>query len=109
MELVNKDGSLAAAEFFCNDSGHFYSIRRTESTYKGDNPFRDSAFNAKDTIKRDDGKTRTFTRLQMAERFKNVVPSKFPTAKKKELKKEEDPTEKLYKKYNLKKTGSKEQ
>lgn len=50
-----------------------YRLSSTESTHNGLNHWDDSVYKSKDTIKRlDDGRYKTFTRAELAARFKDI-------------------------------------
>ncbi|AGO47844.1 hypothetical protein Phi46:1_gp33 [Cellulophaga phage phi46:1] len=72
MELVDELGCIRLGAFYCNESKQEYKIIHTQSTYEGTNPFEDMPWYSEDTIRRGDGVKRTFSRLELAERFIDV-------------------------------------
>jgi hypothetical protein len=72
MELVKKDGTINTTSFRCLVKNENYRIIETRSTFKGNNPWKDSVWNAIDIVKRSDGEKKGYTREQLSRRFKNI-------------------------------------
>lgn len=75
--LVNRDGSIKYLSFIDVDRGDLYTVTGTASTYEGENPFKDSARLALDTVTRfKDGAMKKYSRDALSKRFKNVTEVK---------------------------------
>ncbi len=73
MNILDDDNSIRFSSFKCLDNGKVYIITSTRSTFDLSQPvWTDNVLKAEDTIKRDDGESRTLMRSQLKSRFTNI-------------------------------------
>jgi len=73
MELVADDYSISFGKFKCLNTNRVYTITGTKTLHKPEHPhYYDKAIKSEDTVVRDDGVKKVFTRNQMKQRFVNV-------------------------------------
>lgn len=73
MNILNKNNTIRFGSFRCLDTDKVYTIISTVITHgPKEVQYLDKCIKSKDTLKREDGLKRIFTRTQLKKRFKNV-------------------------------------
>jgi len=73
MNILDDNNSIRFGSFKCLDNNRVYEVVSTLSTFDLSEPnWTDNTLKAEDTIKRDDGESRSLMRSQLKSRFTNI-------------------------------------